>query len=129
MIALIVLYFSQKEERERLLRMSYQNNQVHSPFAELWCWIGLNTLAQIVDLIETGLLIGTNEENGCMIIKDDSVGDNILKFFFAIITLTAGYAATLYYFRHVRMTTGYIDATKVEHSLDRSEEIRGSYGL
>ena len=110
--------------------MSYADtNQVHSPFMELWCWIGFNTMAQIVDLVETGLLIGTSQESGCMIVRDDGVGDNVLKFFFGIFTLTAGYAATLYYFRHVRKGTGYVDNIALQASVDRSEDLRGSYGV
>lgn len=51
--------------------MSYEDTKVRSPFYELWCWIGFNTLAQIVDLIETGLLIGADPSNHCLIIKNN----------------------------------------------------------
>lgn len=64
-----------------------------------------------------------------MIVRNNSVGDNVLKFFFAITTLTTGYVATLYYFKHVRNSTGYVEQVPVDPSFDRSEGPRGSYGL
>jgi len=67
-------------------------------------WIGINTFTQIVDLLETGLLI----EN-CKVIRHNEVDNKILLFFFDIIALTAGFSATLHYFGQIRKTTGYVN--------------------
>lgn len=62
-----------------------------------------------------------------MIVKNNQVGNNVLRFFFSIFTLLAGYTATLVYFRHVRKGTGYADRIRLQASVDRSEDLNGSY--
>lgn len=109
--------------------MSYDDNKIHDPFLSLWLWIGFNTMAQIVNLVETGLLIGTDHSQDCMIIRNNQVGNNFLRFFFSIFTLTAGYTATLVYFRHVRKGSGYVDQINLKASVDRSEDLNRSYGV
>lgn len=109
--------------------MSYEDNKVRSPFFELWCWIGFNTLAQIVNLIESGLLLGADSSENCMIVKNSLIGDYVLRFFFDIFTLLAGYAGSLVYFRHVRKGSGYVDRIDLKVSIDRSEDLQGSYGV
>ena len=64
-----------------------------------------------------------------MIVPNNKIGDYVLRFFCDIFTLLTGYAATLYYFRHVRKGSGYIDRIDSKASVDRSEDLGGSYGL
>lgn len=72
MVALVVLFANYREETQKMLTLSYSTEQVHNPLKSLWFWIGINTFSQIVDLIESGLLIGTDRnENNCMVIKGD----------------------------------------------------------
>lgn len=55
-----------------------------------------------------------------MIIKNNEIQNNILIFFFAVFTLVAGYAATLYYFYQVRKSTGYTDRIDLKKSVTLS---------
>lgn len=60
-ISLFILFMNYREEIDRIKTISYSDpKKVFNPFKELWCWIGFNTLAQLVNLIETGLLINTS---------------------------------------------------------------------
>lgn len=71
LVALLVLFINYREETERMLLMSYAETQVRNPLGELWCWIGVNTLAQIIDLVETGLLSTTDTSSNCMIVRNN----------------------------------------------------------
>lgn len=68
----------------------------------LWIWMGANTLAQVINLVETGLLMGTTPKNSCMIIENNELSNNILMFCFAILTMGLGYVATLWHYGKTR---------------------------
>ena len=93
----------------------------------LWIWMGTNTLAQIFDLIETGLLIGATPKNSCMIIPSNELSNNILMFSFALLTMGLGYAATLWYYVKTRRIDEKRNSTMLTQSIDLqrySEEIK-----
>lgn len=63
-----------------------------------------------------------------MVIQNKA-GNNILIFSFDIITLTAGFAATLIYFSRVRKAVGFANqVVSLDKSIDYSED-RASYGV
>ena len=85
----------------------------------LWLWIGINSFAQLVDLIETGMLLNTTPKSNCMIIQGNEVGNNILLFSFGILSLFSGYAATLWFYAKIRRN----DDHKAQDTLLGSEEL------
>ena len=101
-VALVVLHLNQREEKNRLLKYDYDKGKVSNPLTQLWIWIGINTVAQVIDLVETGLLIHATPDNHCMIVEGSETSNNLLMFAFAVLTLDLGYVATLWYFGWLR---------------------------
>ena len=119
-LALLVLFINQREENSHLSKHKYSSQHVHNPMKILWIWMGANTLAQIIDLIETGLLMGTTPKENCMIIPDNEVKNNIIMFLFAILTMVSGYLATLWYLRKIRRSD---DVGRIDEIIRKTEDI------
>lgn len=49
--SLAVLWVNYREEMDKINKHSFSSGQVRSPLLELWVWMGVNTLAQIINLI------------------------------------------------------------------------------
>ena len=109
-------------------RFSFSEDKVNNPLNLLWLWIGLNTASQVIDLVETGLYTRAVPEDQCMIIPNDEVGNNILVFIFAILTLDMGYLATIWYYFKLRRQTAVESRSRLSSS-NFSEEIRVNSGL
>lgn len=81
--------------------------------------MGVNSFAQLVDLIETGMLLNTTPKSNCMIIQDSEVGNSILLFSFGVLSLFSGYAATLWFYAKIRRN----DDQKAQDVLLGSDEL------
>ena len=101
-VALTILFVNQREEYSEIQRHNYSSHHIRNPMKGLWIWMGTNTLAQVIDLIENGLLMKTTPKDNCMIVPNNEVSNNILMFSFTLLTMGLGYVATLWYYVKTR---------------------------
>jgi hypothetical protein len=52
----------------KMMRRGSGNKKLNNPLGKLALWMGVNILGQIVDLVESGLLLNADSEEQCRII-------------------------------------------------------------
>lgn len=97
-----VLWVNQREENKKVAEFNYEPHQLYSPMKGLWIWMGTNTVAQIVNIIEEVLLLNSTSSDNCMIVPRNVLLNGVLMLAFMAISLISGYVATIWYFLKTR---------------------------
>ena len=72
--------------------------KLNNPLGKLAVWVGLNIFGQIVDLVESGLLLNADPLNQCQIIPDNPKNNSVLMLFFVIGSVYIQYSISLWFF-------------------------------
>jgi hypothetical protein len=75
-----------------------ESKKLNNPLGKLAMWMGVNILGQIVDLVESGLLLNADTEDQCRIIPENPESNSILMLFFVIGSVYIQYTISLWYF-------------------------------
>ena len=75
-----------------------ENKKLNNPLGKLAMWMGVNIIGQIVDLVESGLLLNADTEDQCRIIPENPESNSILMLFFVIGSVYIQYTISLWYF-------------------------------
>lgn len=79
-----------------------ENKKINNPFRQLWIWVGINVLSQILNLVQSGLLVKAKPPQ-CYLIESNPSSSNILSLVFVLLTMYMGYGATLWYICWVKI--------------------------
>jgi hypothetical protein len=81
-----------------MMRKTSSTKKLNNPLGKLSIWIGINILGQIVDLVESGLLMNADPLNQCQIIPENPKNNSILMLFFVIGSVYIQYSISLWFF-------------------------------
>jgi hypothetical protein len=77
--------------------INIQNTKHHNPLTKLAIWICFNILGQIIDIVESGLLINADPSN-CYIVPTSTTYNSIVMLIFVVFTVYIQYVFTLWFF-------------------------------
>ncbi len=79
--------------------------RMNNPFRNLWAWVGINVMGQIINLIESGFLLKAKPPM-CYIMAADATGSNIISLILTLLTFYLCFGATLWYVYWVKILQG-----------------------
>ena len=80
------------------VRRTSGSKKLNNPLGKLAFWIGVNILGQIIDFVESGLLMNASPDDQCRIIPDNPQNNSILMLFFVIGSVYIQYSVSLWFF-------------------------------
>ena len=72
------------------------NNRLSNPLRYLWGWILPNVVGQVINLVESGLLLNSTPPS-CLIIQNSPELSNYVSLAFVLCTAYLGFIATIVY--------------------------------
>ena len=64
-----------------------ETKKLNNPLAKLSLWMGANIFGEIINLIESGLLLNASPADRCLIITDSEQKNTILMLLFVILSV------------------------------------------